>query len=225
MNKVNLPLLAEQLPVAWRCFSLGQETAFVALPHARASGLCCIELKQHHEPLLQRFFVANPEYSKLVYGHSPKPTEAHETLHDTLPEGWRFTQQWVIGYLDENGELAAMASVVSDLLAKGVWHIGLFMVATKRHGSGVARAIYVGLENWAVSGGASWQRLGVVAGNGRAERFWESVGFRESRKRTGVEMGQLVNTVRVMYKPLRDGSLGEYLALVPRDRPDDSNAS
>ena len=32
-------------------------------------------------------------------------------------------------------------------------------------------------------------------------------------------MGRLVNTVRVMAKPLEGNTLAEYLGLMPRDRP------
>jgi len=40
------------------------------------------------------------------------------------------------------------------------------------------------------------------------------------RRRSGVEMGTLVNTLRVMARPLADGTLPEYLAPVTRDRPE-----
>jgi hypothetical protein len=33
-------------------------------------------------------------------------------------------------------------------------------------------------------------------------------------------MGRLVNTLRVMFKPLAGGTLGGYLALVERDCPE-----
>ena len=46
------------------------------------------------------------------------------------------------------------------------------------------------------------------------------VGYAEVRRRTGVEMGQPVNTLSVMHEPLDGGSLAEYFALVPRDRPE-----
>jgi hypothetical protein len=68
--------------------------------------------------------------------------------------------------------------------------------------------------------GALWSRLGVVAGNGRAERFWEKMGYVEVRKRNGVAMGKRVSDLRVMVKALADGNLPQYLALVARDRPD-----
>ena len=37
--------------------------------------------------------------------------------------------------------------------------------------------------------------------------------------RRAVAMGKRVNDLRVMVKPLAGGTLGEYLSLVPRDRP------
>jgi hypothetical protein len=117
-----------------------------------------------------------------------------------------------------------MANVVSDLLAPSVWHIGTFIVATSRYGAGDAQVLYRSLESWALRSGACWLRLGVVRGNARAERFWEREGFSQARLRTGVEMGKLTNTLRVMFKPLAGGSMVQYLALVNRDRPEDESA-
>ncbi len=112
-----------------------------------------------------------------------------------------------------------MANIVSDLLAPSVWHIGLFVIATSQHGTGLAQALYGELEAWAASDGAKWLRLGVVQGNSRAERFWEALGYIEVRTRHGVEMGKLTNTLRVLFKPLSGGTLEQYLSLVQRDRP------
>jgi ribosomal protein S18 acetylase RimI-like enzyme len=115
-----------------------------------------------------------------------------------------------------------MADIVSDLLARHVWHIGLFIVATRLHGAGVAQLLYGHLERWALKHGAEWFRLGVVEGNARAERFWQRCGFVEVRTRDGVQMGPRTNTIRVMFKPLGGGDRLEYLALIARDRPDAS---
>lgn len=191
-----------------------------ALPRAPIAGLRAVELGPEDEPLLQRFFEANPAYFLAVHGEPAGPHEAFEEIHGELPAGWRFTKKWLVGYVDETAALVAMANVVSDLLAPHVWHIGFFVVASARHGSGEAQALYRGLETWAVARGAQWLRLGVVQGNARAERFWESLGFVQVRTRSGVEMGRLVNTLRVMFKPLAGGTLAEYLALIERDRPE-----
>ena len=182
--------------------------------------LQAIELGAGSEALLQRFFDDNPLYFVLVNGEPATPGEAHDEIHGALPEGWSYTKKWVIGYIDASGAIAAMANLVSDLLAPGVWHIGTFIVATSRHGSSDAQALYRGLESWALDHGAHWLRLGVVRGNARAERFWERNGFMQTRLRDGVSMGKLTHTLRVMVKPLTGGSLQQYLTLIERDQPD-----
>lgn len=190
------------------------------LPISPLPELRAVELTSAHVPLLQRFLEANPEYSLAVNGEPVRPDEAHDAIHGTIPAGWAFTKKWLIGYVDTSGALAAMASVITDLLAPGVCHIGLFMVATSRHGTGDAQTLYGGLEAWANASGANWLRLGVVKGNTRAERFWRAQGFIEARIREGIEMGKRINTVRVMFKPLSGGTLEQYQLLIARDHPD-----
>jgi GNAT superfamily N-acetyltransferase len=194
------------------------------LPSARIRGLRAVELRSEDEPALQRFFEANPEYFIAVYGEPAGANEAREEIHGKLPAGWSFTKKWLLGYLDASGSLVAMANVVSDLLATGIWHIGLFIVATSRHGSGDAQRLCRGLEDWAASRGARWLRLGVVEGNVRAERFWKALGYAPVRRREGVELGKLTKAVHVMVKGLAGNGIDEYLALVPRDLPDPPSA-
>jgi hypothetical protein len=154
-----------------------------------------------------------------VNGQPATANEARDEFRNELPEGWSFTKKWIIGFWREPDSLIGMANVVSDLLAPGVWHIGLFIVATPLHGSGAAQSIFSNFESWARESGAQWLRMGVVEGNAQAERFWKKFSFTEVRKRDGVEMGRLTNAIRVMAKPLAGGALHEYLALVARDRP------
>jgi GNAT superfamily N-acetyltransferase len=123
-------------------------------------------------------------------GRGPSSSEANDEVHGALPDGFSFTRKWVIGFVDETNSLVGVANVVSDLLAKGVWHIGLYIVATRLHGSGVAQLLYEHLERWSHELGARWMRLGVVEDNRRAERFWERNAFAEVRKRHGVEMAR-----------------------------------
>jgi GNAT superfamily N-acetyltransferase len=179
-----------------------------------------VEMHEADVPALQGFFDANPEYFRAVNGVPPTPTEAHEEFHPELPPGFSCDRHWLVKIVPAQGSMVAMANVSANMLAQGVWHIGLFIVATKLHGTGAAREIYAALESWMRNRGAKWLRLGVVAGNSRAERFWESLGYVETRKRPGLPMGARVNDLRVMAKPLAGGTLAEYLALVARDRPE-----
>jgi len=171
---------------------------------------------------LQRFFDANPEYFLSVDGEPPAPDAAANELVDVPPAGMRYREMLLLGVTrrgEPGGALAAMATVVEGFISEHVSHIGLFIVATSLHGSGAAQEIYRKLERWMVDRGAAWVRLGVVAGNARAERFWERSGYVETRRRGPIEMGRKTNMLRVMVKALAGGSVDEYLALVERDRP------
>jgi GNAT superfamily N-acetyltransferase len=169
---------------------------------------------------LQEFYERNPEYHVIVSGEPPRPNEAQEDFDQKLPEGWPFTKRWIVGFFDERDDMAGVFDGISDLFAPGIWHIGLFMVATPLHGRGAARDLYLALESWMRGNGARWTRLGVVVGNAPAERFWERCGYVDVRKREGYQIGKQVNTLRVMMKPLAGGSVEDYLAIVARDRPD-----
>jgi GNAT superfamily N-acetyltransferase len=190
----------------------------MTLPQSPIPGLRTIELSVEHAPLLQRFFDRNPAYFLATSGEPAGPGEAEEEITDQIPVDMSHTKKWVIGYVDESGELAAMANVITDVLAPSVQHVATFIVATARHGSGDAQRLYEALEAWAREAGGAWMRLGVVLGNIRAERFWISQGYRPVSQRHDVQMGARNVTIQVMYKPLRGGSRDEYLVLVPRDR-------
>lgn len=190
------------------------------LPFA-AGTLRCIELGAADVPAVQRFFDQNPAYFESVNGRAPAPDEALHEFTDEPPAGMPFTRKWLLGFVDDSGDVRAMANVLADFLAPSVWHIGLFIVASSLHGRGVASIAYERLEGWMAGNGARWIRLGVVAGNARAARFWQRAGYREVRRRHGVVMGERVNTVIVMVKPLAANDLlSEYLAIVARDRPE-----
>ncbi|MGC5702935.1 GNAT family N-acetyltransferase [Pseudomonas sp. NFXW11] len=185
-----------------------------------STGLVAREITLADAPRVQAFFVENPSYFHIVHGCDPQPNEAQDEIQDSLPPGWSFTYNWKIGYFDPQGRLMAMVSVVSDLLAKTVWHIGLFMVATSQQGTGLARQLHDELERWAAEQGAQWLRLSVVFDNARAQRFWNACGYIEARTRDGIELGQLRHQVRIMVKSLTQASLEHYLELLPRDRPE-----
>ena len=184
------------------------------LPHVRV-----FELQASDEDLLQRFYERNPLYFEQVNGAPPRPDEAREEIRDLPPDGWSFSAKRLLGYADDSGELVAMASLVSDLMAPRVWLVGLFIVATSLHGSSAAREIYAELERWMLGNGARWLPTTTPNRTHRAERFWERQGFTEVRRRDGLTMGQRVNELRVMVKPLDGGQIADYLAMVPRDRP------
>jgi len=189
--------------------------------------LRAIELAAEDVPLLQRFFDANPAYFQSVNGRVAQPDEAQQEFDDLPPAGMSYRRIHRIGFVDDarrdpgdaGDSLIGTATVITDFLAQGVGHIGLFIMASELHGRGVAMPVYEALEAWMRSQGSAWLRLGVVVGNDRGERFWRKAGYTPTRERGPVMMGLRQNMVRAMVKPLNGGVMADYLAMVARDRP------
>ncbi len=128
--------------------------AHLDLPPAAIPDVRVVALVPQDAPLLQRFFDANPRYFETVQGEPAWPDAGQRELHEGVPAHLPHGRQWILGWRDGHGELAAVANVVSDLVAPGVWHLGLLIVDSTRHGRGDAQAIYAGIEAWARAGGA-----------------------------------------------------------------------
>ncbi len=171
-------------------------------------------------PALQALFDANPDYFLAINGRRALPGEAQIEFEERPPAYLIYAEQQTLGFYDGTGTLQGMATVVSDLGAKGVWHLSLFLLATRWHGHGIAAAIYQAMEGWIKANGASWLRLGVVLGHTRAERFWARRGFVEVRRRRSVDTGGQLNDLAVRVKSLSGEGLESYWAQVPRDRPE-----
>jgi GNAT superfamily N-acetyltransferase len=184
-----------------------------------AAGLHARVLRADEVPRLQALFDANPGYFQTVNGRNANPDEAQVEFDELPPPHLSFRERWVLGVFDAAGALVGVVLVLSDLGAPGVWHLALFLLATALRGRGIAAALYVAMESWAITGGALWMRLGVVTANARGRRFWERCGYRTVRMREQVDTGGRLNDLLVCIKPLAGGSTDDYLALVPRDRP------
>ncbi|MFT0476477.1 GNAT family N-acetyltransferase [Pseudomonas antarctica] len=188
-------------------------------PLSAAPGIRVAPLTLADEAELQHFFEQAPDYFIAVNGEPATPTEAREELQGDLPPGWSCSRLYWLGYRDAAGQLVAVVNIAADLLAAGVWHIGLLLVHARLHGSGLARRLHAELEAWAVGKGAEWLRLTVVVGNAKAQRFWPKLGYVQVRTREGITMGRQVNTVSIQIKALAGGRIDEYLESVERDRP------
>jgi GNAT superfamily N-acetyltransferase len=177
------------------------------------------ELDAAEIPRLQALFDANPEYFQTVNGRPALPNEAQLEFEEFPPPSMSFSRRWFCGVFASDGELDGVLVFVSDLMAEQVWHLTLFLVATRLYGSGAASELHVALERWFRDAGARWIRLGVVRGNARGERFWQRHGYIEVRVREGIDTGGRINDLRVMVKALDGQPLADYLERVPRDRP------
>jgi RimJ/RimL family protein N-acetyltransferase len=189
------------------------------LPACSIEGIRVVELLGGDEAELQGFFEQAPDYFLAVNGEPATPTEARDELQGQLPAGWQCRRLYWLGYRNTQNQLVAVVNIAADLLATGVWHIGLLLMDARLHGTGLAQRLHADLERWALEQGAHWLRLTVVIGNTKAERFWPKLGYVQVRTREGITMGRQVNRVSIQVKPVAGGQIDEYLALVARDRP------
>jgi GNAT superfamily N-acetyltransferase len=183
-----------------------------------SDGWAAVELRPDDVPALQTLFEGNAEFFMKCNGFPPRPDEAQRELDFLPPEGLSYEKQWMLGFIDEVGGLVAMAAVFSDFVARSVWHVSLFIVAAPLHDTGIAKELYAQLEAWMRENGAEWIRLSAVVGNQKAERFWEKLGYLEVR-RAEEQTGNVNNIMRIFVKPLRTGTLREYLRLIVGDTP------
>lgn len=186
----------------------------------RAAGLHARALRADEVPALQALFDANPEYFQTVNGRNANPDEAQVEFDELPPAFMSFRARWMLGVFDDaDGSLVGVVLVLADLMVAGVWHLALFLLASRLHGRGLAGPLYDALESWSAAGGAQWMRLGVVSANPKGRRFWERCGYHVVRVREQVDTGGRLNDLLVCVKPLAGGTTEDYLALVPRDRP------
>jgi RimJ/RimL family protein N-acetyltransferase len=169
---------------------------------------------------LEAFFRESSGYYESVEGRPADASDGTEFLHALPPPDFSYRDHYSLLLRDAQGRIDGLMNLATDLPAAGVWHLGFFIIANRLHGTGFAQRAHAVYEHWARSCGVDWLRLGVVTQNLRAQRFWLRQGYIQTRRREGIAMGNLTNTVILMMKPLTGRSLTEYLQRVPRDRPE-----
>jgi len=182
------------------------------------------ELLRADLPALQELFERNPDYFAITNDRLPYANEAELEFDERPPDHLRYGHRWFAGIFDGKGSIQGVIHVVSDLMAPAVWHLAFLFVAADLRGTGATQTIYNELESWMRRAGAAWIRLGVVVGNARAQRFWERQGYLHTALRQGVDTGGKINDVQMLVKPLADGSVEQFVALIPRDDPASSRS-
>jgi GNAT superfamily N-acetyltransferase len=176
-------------------------------------------------PALARFCRENPGYDVFLTGEIPDEEAWVEDFLTDLPPtefGASATHKLIATDPENQGLITAIIDVSEDMIAKGVGHLGLFQIAERLHGTGLAHRLYQELEAWLEARGTDVIRLGVLDGNDRGMAFWTRQGYVETRTRSGTAPTGKRHLSHVMYKPLTPISLEAYRARVPRDDPQSS---
>jgi GNAT superfamily N-acetyltransferase len=129
------------------------------------------------ESILNEFCIRNSDFFEFQSGQGCHLQAANEILID-LPPGKQLVDKRVWGIF-KNNQLLAVIESITDYPEKGFWFLGLFIIDEDFKKTGFSYHSYHYFEETLVPVGVNKIRLGVLAGNQTALRFWSKIGFTE----------------------------------------------
>lgn len=146
-----------------------------------------------------RIFQANPAYFKLTSGAAADRSDVLEAMTQKPEQAMAENKhtRLIQRFMGDAAESVAVVDWLDDFPESGIRYLGLFMTDASLHGTGVSREILEWLLEDFRQGGTRAVRLGVIAENERALRFWKRAGFSEVR-RVAHTRGELAHEVVIM---------------------------
>lgn len=120
----------------------------------------------------------------IVQDAPAQPNEGRDIL-TMLPEKKAYSDKHVFGAFDsQTQDLLAVVDIIRDYPVQDEWIIGLMMIKPSSRQKGLGKEIYDALASWCKENGALHLGLGVLEGNPRALRFWQTLGFSEVEQKS-----------------------------------------
>lgn len=129
------------------------------------------------ESILNEFCIRNMDFFEFQSGQDGHLQAGNEILTE-LPPGKQLVDKRVWGVF-KNNQLLAIIESIADYPEKGIWFLGLFIIDEDFKKTGFSYHAYHYFEETLVPVGVNKIRLGVLAGNQTALRFWSKIGFAE----------------------------------------------
>ena len=149
-------------------------------PLFTVAGRRVVRLTEADAPALGRLFARCDDYFELLEGRPAGPTAALGQLRDGPVE--RVPHDLInLGLLGPDGELAGLIGALRHHRVPDQWYLGFLLLDPAWRGRGLGSTVYWAFQNWIATQGAASIVLAVLAGNTRAHRFWQSLGFGSPR--------------------------------------------
>lgn len=152
-----------------------------ALPAPTLPGWTLRHLRPEDAPALQDLWERCTDYHQLQEGTPTRPTAAVDEIAALPPEKDR-ADKFLFGIHAADGTLAGMLDLIRDYPGPGEWWVGLLMLDPAARRAGIGADVYRAAEAWAAARGARMVQLAVLEQNAGAARFWERMGFEETRR-------------------------------------------
>lgn len=150
--------------------------------------------------IVQKLLENCDDYYQLVEGRSTPKDAAQNELKDVPPEKV-VEDLHCFGIFTLTGELVCILMAIRGFRTPKEWYLSLLLIRPDFRQRGLGREVYYAFENWVQSAGAEMVLLATVGANGRAARFWESLGFEESHRFSGIKIGNLLHNLIEFKKP------------------------
>lgn len=132
-------------------------------------------LSETDSPGIASLYRECADYWTLITGRAAGQEDATSLLTDRPPK-FALSNKLVFGLHDDR-RLVAVVDVLRDYPREGIWWVGLLLITPELRGRGLGRRLYMALESWMATQGATEVRLCVQAQNARGHKFWETLGF------------------------------------------------
>ena len=139
------------------------------------------QLDDEDEDILQKLYEQCADYSYLITGLLPGPSEARDILQ-ALPKGKDYNDKFVIGIFENDNELIGVIDVIRNHPNVRDWYVGLMLLNPKQRAKGVGTKVYKAFEQWILEFGAQQVILSVLEENERSHQFWQKIGFKTVRQ-------------------------------------------
>lgn len=150
---------------------------------------------------LQRLLDQCSDYYEM---HERWGTPPDAAVYEMTAPGDRVQDDLLVLALEDGaGTLQAMIQMLKDHPERGMWWIGLMLVAPEQRSRGLGAQLVRHAISAASAAGAGALRLAVSVQNPRAESFWSRAGFRsEGPGKVAPARSGHVDTVRIMSQSL-----------------------
>jgi ribosomal protein S18 acetylase RimI-like enzyme len=158
-----------------------------------------MELKSLNRSQLRdvaEIWAAAEDYGRLENAEEFDALESAKEFFDALPPGKIPADKHTLGIYDEADQLVGLVDLAKNYPTVDTWFLGLLLLIPSVRGKGFGHCVHQEIVKIVQGKGAQKLRLGVLANNPQALKFWHSLGY-ETLKQTK-QLGSRENSVYLL---------------------------
>lgn len=110
----------------------------------------------------------------------PVKSSAAQDLFNVRPDGINDKDKVIIGIFNNQKQLVGVFDLIKSYAGPRTLSLGLMLINPSSRGQGIGNKAYRLVEEWAITQEFNKVRLGVLFGNEKGLKFWNSMGYTET---------------------------------------------